>query len=222
MGQLIVVNQTAEAETPATPLSEGVTKSCRISPMRSLVTSQFEPIYHELARQGRIYIAGAGVLANAQATVADTPTTAAAYVLYNKAATSSKTCLVPLFVSGQQMSGTPAVNTALMISTPGAVASAPTANGTGQTVSSSSGSSRASNAWYSTGATFSVAQSWFTVAGNNQTATAGVGSGLFAPVSGVVIVRPGQAFGATVLSAVGTNHKWGINIIFGEIDSDNL
>lgn len=200
----------------------GSTLAPRLTGSQSLAIAGVESDYEELARAGLIYVASCGVIGNALGalqTVADVPTTASGTYIYNKS-TTGDLCIVLLAVSAHQASGTPAVNAGVLLSTPGAVGTAPTANATGGVVASTSGSGRASNIWINTGATFSTAPAWIDVAGNNQSATAGVGGSLFCRLDGSFLIRPGQAIGVNILSAVGTNHKWGINFLFCERQVD--
>lgn len=203
-------------------LAARTSQRLRLTSQGSIGSADVEPFRFEPARAGCVYVASPGVIGNALGalqTLADVPTTAAGNILYNKS-TDPTMCLAILAVFAHQSSGTPAVNTGLLVSTPGAVGTAPTANATGGVIASASGSSRASNAWISTGQTFSTAQAWMDVAGNQQSATAGVGSSLVAWLDGAIVVRPGQAVGTNMLSGIGTNHKWGIGFVWAEFQTD--
>lgn len=203
-------------------LSNGSQVAVRGTSAGSFSVAQVESRHGELCRSGMLFVASCGVIGNALGalqTVADVPTTATGTLLYNKTVTPGL-CLEILAISAHQSSGTPALNAGLMVSTPGTVTANPTANATGGVISNCSGSVKGSNAWIDTGKTFSAAQAWMDVAGNQQSATAGVGSSLICWLDGAIIVRAGQAVGANVLSGIGTNHKWGINFLFAQREMD--
>lgn len=176
--------------------------------------------YSTLAAKGVLYVASAGVVANAVACVADVATTAAQWALYNGNATGQGGYhLHILGVSAWQASGTPAVNASIMVGLSGAAQAAALTAHTGSVVKGCTGStSRASSAVLAASATLTSAAAWMNLGGNNQSATAGVGSAFpFIDLGGAFVVPPTWVFGVNILSGVGTSAKYGVSILYAEI-----
>jgi hypothetical protein len=208
---------------PPTYRGEGLDVRQLSSAMGSLLVQQQEPAYTHAAAEGRVFAFSTGVIANAAIPVADVPTTAAAWALYNTAASTSKRCLVPFLVTAYQASGTPAVNAALLGGVATVVQGSALTAASGSAVKATNGSAKAANAVLATGATLAGAPAWVSLGGNNQSATAGVG-GPFGQLSpyGTFVVPAGFAFGMTILSGVGTSAKYGVCGFFMEVDLDRI
>lgn len=220
-----MADSTAPFMTTGAPsyIGEGIEVRQASSAMRSLLMQQQEPAYVHAAAEGRVFAFSTGVIANAAIPVADVPTTAAAWALYNTAASTSKRCLVPFLITAYQASGTPAVNAALLAGVATVVQGSALTAATGSAVKATNGSAKAANAVLATGATLAGAPAWVSLGGNNQSATAGVGGpfGQLAPY-GSFVVPAGFALGMTILSGVGTSAKYGVCGLFMEIDLDRV
>jgi hypothetical protein len=202
------------ATAPVRRLSGTSYVPARMTEYQSVQTASWEPDYFELAREGRLFICSAGVVANHVAAVTDIPTTAAAYALYNPATSTS--VLAVLQVSGTT-SGTSGVGGALLICNPQVEATAVTANTTGVVVKNMSGSSRPFPGFWATGVTLDVAAAWFPIAAvGSAVVKAAVGP---VDLKGAIIVKPGQLFGAHYYSDTGTSPKIGVNLIVAVLDA---
>lgn len=206
---------------PLVVAADGTQSTIRMDNSKALLVSGALPHYYELARSGRIYVASAGVVANAVACVADVATTAAQWALYNGNDTGvGGKSLVILAVGAWQASGTPAVNASLMVGVSGAAQAAALTANTGSVVKSASGSTRTTAAVLAAGATLTSAAAWMNLGGNNQTTSAGVGSAFPTfDVAGMFIVPPKFVFGINVLSGVGTSAKYGVSVTYAEVES---
>lgn len=186
----------------------------RLTQYQSVATTKWEPDYFELARDGRLWICSAGVIANHVAAVTNIPTTAAAYALYNPA--TSTQVLAVLQISGTT-SGTSGVGGALLICNPQTEATAVTANTTGVVVKNMSGASTTFPGFWATGVTLDAGAAWFPAA-STDAAVVKAGVGPF-DLRGAIIVRPGYVWGAHYYTDTGTSPKAGICCIVAVLDA---
>ena len=195
----------------------GQNRHLRLSQYTSLITASGEPNYFELARAGRLWVCSPGVIANFVAPVQDDPGTAAAYALYNPAA--SGVVLSVLRAWAYKDGGTNDVGGALVLSAPQAEATAVTVNTTGVLVKNASGSARSSPLFWATGVTLDAAGGWSVVAKNESAAAAKVGNAAMVAndLHGCFLVQQGHALGAHVISGAGTTPKFGIGLLVAEL-----
>lgn len=192
----------------------------RLTSNQSLATALVESVFAEMSRAGRRFVASPGVIANAQIPVADMPTTAAAYALWNGEPAGGKSYVIDA-ISFHQASGTAGAGASLLAGVASAAQAAAVANGAGVVVKSASGSSLGTKATFGEAITLAGAPAWMTVGGNQEPTTAGVGSGQpLTMIAGLFIVPPGYCLGLNILAPVGTTSKFGISVMWHEIELD--
>lgn len=194
----------------------------RLSGFRSLMVSHGEPSLLELSRAGRLFNGGTTAVANARAPVTDIPTTTANWLLYNPA--NNPRCLVIIAAGVFLGSGTADTGVMLIGGTTALKltdANSVVANATGHAIASTRGSGNASRAFLGVGATIPTsAPQYVTIAGMQNQASTTPGNGVVGQVNGFGVVPPGYGFAVDVLSGVGTTAKYGINLLFAELELD--
>lgn len=202
-------------------LSNGVEHEGTQTPSGALRCADVEPFRMELARMGRRFSFSPGVIANYQIPVADFPTTAAAYALWNGEAAGGKSYVIEQIacVSG---SGTLGLGMSILAGVTKTAQSA-VSNGTGVVLGSLSGCpSTTSLATFGNAITLGNAPAWTVVASRDQVSAISVGSGLVANVDGMFIVRPCCCLGLNVFAPTGTTAKFGFNVVWSELQLTNL
>lgn len=207
--------------TDLVTLSNGVEHEGTQTVLGALRVTDTEPFRLEMARLGRRFSFSPGVIANYQIPVADFPTTAAAYALWNGEAAGGKSYVIEQIacVSGSGTLGLGMAVIAGVTKTPQSAVS----NGTGVVLGSLSGCpSTSSLATFGNGITLGNAPAWTVVAARDQAASVSVGSGNVANVDGLFIVRPGCCLGLNVFAPTGTTAKFGFNVVWSELQLTNV
>lgn len=201
--------------------SAGTIINDRLTGFQSKAVAQFEPHYFELSRSGRVFAYSGGVVANAIAPVADVPTTASMYTLWNGESAGGKV-LVPLLVSVRASSGTLGLGAALLCGVTTAAQASAVANSTGVVGPGYLGgsSSVTTAAKFATGVTLAGAPAWVAVASDQHVAAISVGAGIQFQPQGLFIVRPGFCLGIHVLAPLGTTAKFTADVIWAELNPD--
>lgn len=195
------------------------TKAFRLTEHESLAVANVEPSRFELSRAGRRFIGGNQIIANGIAPVTAIPTTTATLALYNADPVRSLIIEQLGFWLG---SGTPTAGATLLATvSQGPIASPPTANATGYSNQSASGSSMASRAIWTTAVTLPLSPAWVQVSSTFQLAAANVGQGdLVSNLDGALVVPPLRALGLAILSGTGTTPLYGVSCIYVETGAE--
>jgi len=193
-----------------------------LSGMGALQVQQIEPVNSALAQNGYIYGLSAGVVANAQASIQQIPTTAATWALYNNSPTGAGGyCVVPLKIGVWLASGTSGVGGTLIggLSTAAQAAAISNATGiVGPKSLSASAAQRTSLATIGVSATLAGAPAWLPI-GNflNHAAAATPGTGGVFNLDGMFVIPPKFALGLDVFSGAGTTALYAVSVIYAEI-----
>jgi hypothetical protein len=203
-------------------VAQGSDQEVRITSFSSLAIAQTELPQVELARVGRMFKGGLGIIANGIAPVQAIPTTTATLALYNGEPDSGRTIFLDSLAIAL-VSGTPAAGLSVLAAVSnGKLATPVSAMATGYGAGPVTGLTRhKSAALFGTAITFPAGTVWDVLAANAQAAAANVGQG-DGPyeIRGGIAVPPGYALGLAVLSGAGTTPLYGIGLRWAEIDVD--
>jgi hypothetical protein len=203
-------------------VQQGSDQEVRLTSMGSVAMAQTELPQVELARIGRMFKGGTGIIANGIAPVAAIPTTTATLALYNGEPDTGRTLFIDA-LSFALGSGTPAAGAALFAAVSnGKLATAVAAMATGYGVGPTTGLTKhKSAALFGAAITFPAGTVWDLVGASQQLAAANVGQGDQPfELRGSIAVPPGYALGLAILSGAGTTPLYMVGARWAEIEVD--
>lgn len=203
-------------------VNQGADQELRITSMNSVAIGQTELQQVELARTGRLFKGGTGIIANGIAPVAAIPTTTATLALYNAEADTGRTLFID-HLAVALGSGTPAAGLAVFAAiSNGKLATAIASMATGYGVGPASGATKhKSAALWGAGVTMPAGTVWDLLGGTLQPAAANIGQGdQCFEIRGGLAVPPGYALGLAILSGAGTTPLYVVGARWAELEVD--
>ena len=198
-----------------TKLPQAIERDVRLSQHGSLVTTQVEPKYAELARARVLYGANNGS-AVGLANVAAIPTTTASYALYN--GSTSKHAVV-LKISVMVTTITAPTEFGLIAGlSPTAQAAAETKYANSLALAITPGSA-APESYLTDAVTLAGTPLWMTLGGHTAT-TPLLGGQITAYVDGMFIVPPKFALGIDVVGSGGSTPLFDVDILWAELEME--
>ena len=175
--------------------------------------------YTSLALNGNLYVMSQNSTQAGIAGVVAPPTTTSGFILYNAAAASTKTVLMPLWVGVTAKSGT--IGSGLTIEcglTSGALATPLTANGSNVIIKNMLDGVTADSTTFADINKTVVQASYVNFSSGG--AAVGIGSGLSVDVGGMFVIKPTFAFDVSVLGPTGTSPVYFVSIVYAKLSMD--